>query len=395
MSRAKDKIKDNLKEKSKKAGNKPGVYFWLAKNNKIIYIGRANRLRQRLNNYWQKNVDPKTKEVINQAVDLKYYQTNNILESIILEAKEIKKHWPIYNIKDKDNRSFIYIIIDYKTDFPSLKLIRENDLKKIERSNFKIFGPYQSYKLISQVIKIIRPIFPYSTCKAFSNQACFDRQIGLCPGTCLGEISSKDYKKNIKSITLLLAGQKEKLINKLSKENPEAIKALKHIQDVSLLERELNISNNPFKKLEAYDISHWQGKNSYGAMVVMENNKLKKSDYRLFKIKEAPASDDERALLEILQRRLKHKEWILPEIIIIDGGYPQISFINKHLEEELNNIIIIGISKYKKDQIIFSKKTNKETQNSIQLLKDNLLLLRDEAHRFANMARKRKEKEMI
>jgi len=186
-------IIEKLKNIAKSAPKKPGIYFWLDKNGKIIYIGRANNLYNRLSQYFQKNLDKKTKEMVSKANNLKYLETNSILESIFLEAENIKKYWPLYNIKDRDDRSFIYVLID-KNKYPKIILKRANDLKKIEKKDYHIFGPYQSYRLISNALRLIRHIFPYSLCQPLSNKACFDRQIGLCPGTCLGEISQKDYK---------------------------------------------------------------------------------------------------------------------------------------------------------------------------------------------------------
>jgi excinuclease ABC subunit C len=384
-------IIEKLKNIAKSAPKKPGIYFWLDKNGKIIYIGRANNLYNRLSQYFQKNLDKKTKEMVSKANNLKYLETNSILESIFLEAENIKKYWPLYNIKDRDDRSFIYVLID-KNKYPKIILKRANDLKKIEKKDYHIFGPYQSYRLISNALRLIRHIFPYSLCQPLSNKACFDRQIGLCPGTCLGEINQKDYKKNINNIKLLLSGNKEKLLKKLIKENPRQAKSLKHLQEVSLIEKEKNLDKSPFFRIEAYDISHWQGKNAYGSMVVEENTYLKKSDYRLFKIKEAPAGDDERALEEVLIRRFKHQEWPKPDIVLIDGGKPQISWLNKVMIKNKIKIDLIGLSKFKKDHLVFLPKTNLKKRKEVSKIKDRLILLRDEAHRFANYGRSRSSK---
>ncbi len=379
------KIEENLKKITKNAPKSPGIYFWLNKNKKSIYIGRANNLKQRLNQYWQKNIDSKTQEMLKNAYDLEYRETDTILESIILEAKNIKKYWPLYNIRDRDNRSFIYIIID-KKKYPKIELIRERQIHKLNKDDFHIFGPYQSYKLINSALRLIRKIFPYSLCQENLDKPCFDRQIGLCPGLCTGEINSKNYNKNIANIKLLLNGQKDKLLEKLKKDNPEKAIALKHIQDVSLLEKEFNLEIQTFKRIEAYDISHWQGKNPYGSMVVMEDGKINKSQYRLFKIKNAKDSNDEEALLEVLSRRFKHSEWPFPDLIVIDGGRPQIYFLQRKLNNKFN---LVGISKYQKDQLVFAKNSSEKNKKEIRKIKSQLISLRDESHRFSNFARKR------
>ena len=238
-------------------------------------------------------------------------------------------------------------------------------------------------------MKLIRPIFPWSNCVPKSGKACFDYQIGLCPGSCIGQISSRDYKKNINNLILLLSGERTRLIKKLVKENPNQAKALKHLQDVSLLTREDNLKERKISRIEGYDISHLNGKESYGSMVVFTNGEADKNKYRLFKIKEAPHGDDERALNEVLLRRFNHKEWSVPELIMIDGGAPQISFISRELAKNNINTPLIGISKFGGDKLVFTKGTSNNFKELAKNIKPTLLRLREEAHRFANYGRKR------
>jgi len=377
-----------LKNKLKEIPKKPGVYFWLDKNKKILYVGRATSLKSRLSQYFLKNIEARISEMVDIAVDIKYEVCDSLLEAIILEAKYIKKYWPKYNIKDRDDRSFIYIVIPFN-QFPKPLIVRGKDLKKFQPSKAKIFGPYQSFYLIQNALKLIRHLFPYSTCSINSGKACFDYQIGLCPGACIGAISVKDYQKNIKNIILLLNGDKKKLLKKLIKENPEKAKALKHLQDVSLLTREDNLAEEKVNRIEGYDISHHGGKESYGSMVVFENGEANRNEYRLFKIKEAPEGDDERALAEVLIRRFKHTEWAFPELIMIDGGSPQISFIDKVFQKNNINVPIVGISKFGGDKLVYSAKSNKSIRALTENIKPTLLKLREEAHRFANYGRKR------
>jgi excinuclease ABC subunit C len=208
-------------------------------------------------------------------------------------------------------------------------------------------------------------------------------------------ISRSDYQKNIDNIVLLLSGKKKNLIKKLQKENPDKAKFLKHIQDVSLITREENILTG-FYRIEGYDISHLTGKETYGSMIVFTNNKADKNNYRLFKIKEAPKNDDLRALAEVISRRLHHLEWRLPDLILIDGGKPQISFIDNILKERRIEIPIVGISKYGSDKLVFTPKIKKSVKQLIEINKETLLKVRDEAHRFAiSASRRRRRKNMI
>lgn len=377
-----------IKNKLKEAPNKPGVYFWLDKQNNILYVGRATNLKNRLNQYLQKRIDNRIAEMVSLAVNIKWIICDNLLEAIILEAKKIKEFWPKYNIVDRDDRSFLYLAIP-KNDYPKPIIIRGQDLKKFPETKTKIFGPYQSRNLLLSALKLIRPIFPWSNCTPLSGKACFDYQIGLCPGTCIGKISVTDYKKNISNLELLLSGEKKNLIKKLLKENPDKAKALKHLQDVSLLSREDDLKEKKLSRIEGYDISHFQGRESYGSMVVFVNGEIDKNEYRLFKIKEAPAGDDERALLEVLSRRAEHKDWPLPEVIMIDGGTPQISFLSRELAKKNINLPLVGISKLGGDKLVFTKLTTSNFKELAKNIKPTLLKVREEAHRFANYGRKR------
>lgn len=376
-----------LKNKLKLVPKKPGVYFWLDKNGRILYVGRATNLKNRLGQYFQKRIDSRIAEMVSQAVNIKYEATDNLLEAIILEAKNIKKYWPKYNIVDRDDRSFIYVVIP-KKEFTKPLIVRGTDLKKFPPTKAKIFGPYQSFYLLQSALRLIRRIFPYSNCLPHSGHACFDYQIGLCPGSCIDAITAKEYQNNINNIILLLSGEKKRLLNKLIKTNPDKIKALQHLQDVSLLTREDNLNEIKINRLEGYDISHLQGKEGYGSMVVFENGEANKKEYRLFKIKEAPPGDDERALVEVLLRRFKHSEWPKPDLIMIDGGSPQINFINRVFIQENINIPLVGISKFSGDKLVFTPKTKKPLKDLADNIKPTLLKIREEAHRFANRGRK-------
>lgn len=377
-----------LKSLVKLAPDKPGVYFWLGKNREILYIGRATSLKSRLGQYLQKNIDSRIAEMISLAVSFRYEETDSLLEAIILEAKYIKKHWPKYNVKDRDNRSFIYLVIA-KEDFARPLIVRARSLEKFQSQKAHIFGPYQSLSLLRNALKIIRRIFPYSLCKPNSGKACFDYQIGLCPGTCIGLISKEEYNKNIKNICLLLDGKKKTLVKRLMKENPEKLKSLQHLQDVSLLTKDVSLASNKIYRIESYDISHHAGKESYGSMVVFEDSEPNKNEYRLFKIKEAPEADDERALLEVLLRRFKHSEWPSADLIVIDGGSPQVKFLDKELKKRNYNVNMVGISEMAGDKLVFPNGFKKEEKLLVENLKDILLKSREEAHRFANFGRKR------
>lgn len=382
----------DLINQAKKLPLSSGVYLFLDKKGKVLYIGRAVSLKKRVQSYFRKNIDRRISEMVSKSSRLKHKKTETVLESVILEANLIKKHWPKYNVKDKDNRSFIYIVIP-KADYPKPIIVRQRELEKFPTKGY-VFGPYQSLTLIKNALRIIRRIFPYSTCEPFSGKPCFNYQVGLCPGLCVGEISKGDYQENIRNIISLLSGQKKRLLKKLEKENPQKAKALQHIQDVSLIVKEGIDLYFRINRIEGYDISHLSGKDTFGAMAVFINGQPDKSQYRLFKIKGAPANDDLRALEEVIVRRFRHLEWPFPDLILIDGGKPQVDYVFRIMRDTNINIPLIGISKLKGDKLVFPAKTKKSLKDLAKEINSTLLKIRNEAHRFSLRSSRRSRQRM-
>lgn len=384
----------------------PGVYFFnLGK--KVLYIGRATSLRNRVKSYFLPDLintrGPLIVDMVKQAKNIKFEKTDSVLEAIILEANEIKKYQPIFNTKEKDNKSFNYVIIT-EEDFPRILIIRGRELLQDEKKYLvkKTFGPFPSGTMLRDALKIVRKIFPFrDKCFPGVNKPCFNRQINLCPGICTGEIDKKEYAKTIKHISLFFEGKKKVLLKNLEKEMSifakqkqfekanqikKKIFALNHIQDVALMKNEMDsvggdITDKSFR-IEAYDIAHFSGKEVVGVMVVLENGQLKKNDYRKFKIRGEIGSgknDDVGNLKELLIRRLKHLEWSLPDLIVIDGGKSQINVACEIFKEKKLKIDIVSVVKnesHKPREILGGL-------NVIKQFEKDIFLANSEAHRFA------------
>jgi excinuclease ABC subunit C len=287
----------------------------------------------------------------------------------------------------------VYLIIPKRAAYAQPVIIRGRELSinRLLITNHYIFGPFQGVRELNELLKIIRRAIPFSfgKCRPLGGQPCFDYQIGLCPGACLGAITSQDYQKNIRNLVLLFSGKKQAVLKNLKKQNPDKAKMLQRLQDVSLLtNNQLPITNHQFERIEAYDISHFGGKNTYGAMSVAINGELTKDQYRLFKTRNAPQNDDLRALQETLERRLNHKEWAYPDLILVDGGIPQVRHIYGLLRSLKVGTPLVGISKINGDKLVFPPGLSKLKHGQIKGIRGLLLLLRNEAHRFGNRARK-------
>jgi len=413
----------------------PGVYKFKS-GKKILYVGKASSLRDRVRSYFGKDLmgarGPLIVKMAEESKSVSFEKTDSVLEALILEAYLIKKHKPIYNSKEKDDKSYNYVVIT-KEDFPRVLLvrgkelllkkneeygIRNEDLEKkfdsIRHSSFTIrssFGPFPHGSQLKEALKIVRKIFPFrDRCIPFESQLkaksskpkaspkpCFNRQIGLCPGVCTGETDKKEYGKQIKNIELFFQGRKDKILKNLEKEMRVLAKqkefekagkvksnifAIEHIRDVSLLKLKAKSSQlEASYRIEAYDIAHTGGKETVGVMVVMEDGELNKSEYRKFKIRGDGKDkiDDTKNLKEVLTRRLGHLEWSLPNIIVVDGGVAQMNVARETLKERNFNIEIVSVvkdDKHKPREILGKRgKVNKFSKE--------ILLINNEAHRFA------------
>jgi len=378
-------MKKELIQKIKNAPEKPGVYLFKDKNKKPIYIGRAINLKNRLKNYLNPD-DLRIRQMTDKAEFLQTKTTKNLLEAIVLEANLIKKNEPFYNVKEKDNRSFVYLVIPkIKWNWP--KIIRGREVDKYLLSNAFVFGPLQSYSLAKNFLFLLRKIFPYSTCKLNQGRPCFHYQIGLCLGKCIGKISESDYQRLIDALIDFLSGKIQKAKKFLKAYYPEKLPLLDQIEDTSLIINESPISSLK-QKIEAYDISHFSGKETVGSLVVFENGDFNPSAYKRFKIRNAAPADDLAALKEMLERRFNHFEWGLPDLILIDGGKTQVQVAQKVLNEKKIKIPVVGIAKFNNDKLIFGKNIKKSVKELLEISFDTLRKIRDEAHRFANSYRK-------
>ena len=388
--------------KKKHLPDTQGVYMFIGAQKKILYIGKATSLRSRVRSYFDKDIKDKRGQhiatMVEQAKGVDFIETDSVLEALILEASLIKKHGPHYNTKEKDDKSFNYIVIT-KEDFPRVLIVRGRELfgSKVSKLKYEIkytFGPFPQGTVLKDALKIVRKIFQFrDKCTPVSGRSCFNRQIKLCPGVCSGEISKKEYAKVVQNIRLFLDGKKGQIVKKLEREMRIAAKklefekankikktifALKHIQDVALIKETLHTVNDNFR-IEAIDVAHISGKFVVGVMTVVEDGEVKKSDYRKFKIKSFEGVNDTKALKEILERRLAHPEWQLPKLFVVDGGKAQKNTAEKVLKEAGVIIPVVGVVKDErhKPKNIIGKRVLVEKHEK------EILLANYEAHRFA------------
>lgn len=390
----------------------PGIYKFIDNSKNIIYIGKAKSLKKRVSSYFvNKNLGPKTDLMVSKIYDIQFTKVFSEFEAILLEAEQIKKYKPFFNIQSKDDKSPLYIKIS--TDkIPLISTTRNGNAG----SGTFAKGPFASSQTAKDVLKIARKIFPYCHHKN-PKKPCLYTHLGLCPYPYASESAKKIYTINIQRIKKLLEGKSTLLIKELKKEMnrlssnqkyEEALEVKKKIENLEFLsttyhspkefletptlvddlrllrlqklQKILDMAAIP-KRIECYDISNIQGKHATGSMVVFENGKKEKSQYRRFRIRFLQKPNDYEMLKQVLSRRLKNN-WPKPDLIIIDGGKGQLTSAKEAVLKAREKLNIISIAK--RFEEIYTMKNNLP----IVLPKENMARqlveeIRNEAHRFA------------
>ncbi len=403
----------------------PGVYLYYDTGGKLLYIGKATSLKRRVGSYFTKSHNSRIADLVANIARIDYVQTPTVIEALVLESNQIRKNQPPYNILSRDDKSFLYLCITNE-DFPRPVLLRGLDLERIgiqpftkvlspttKKKFLAVFGPYISSRSLRTALDLVRRSIPWSVCES-GKKACFDFQIGRCPGVCIGAISKKDYRKIVRQLIQFFEGKKTSIVKQMMKEMKRAalakdfelaaglrnkINALEHVNDVALITREddWDVTKSVLGRVEAYDIANISGTSNVASMVVFENGQPMKSAYRKFKIKSFDGANDVAAMEETLRRRLRHTTpsdsplkrgrdiWELPDLMVIDGGEGQVNRVKSVIAELGFDIPIIGIAKgfdRKQDRLVYDE-SNAELRRITESSKEILQRARDEAHRFA------------
>lgn len=417
----------------------PGVYYMKDATGKILYVGKATSLARRVAQYWQRPHGEHIEKMVPSIAAVDWQTTPTVIEALILEANEIHKLQPPYNVLGKDDASFLHLAITNEP-FPRPILIRGYELEqtpklapsKAEGKKFKrVFGPYTSSSAIRAAFELTRKLFHWSDCTPGQPKPCFYYHIKLCPGVCAGKITRRDYAKHIRNLVLFFEGKKSQILKMTEREMKAAAKtenfeeaarlrnlafALTHIQDVSVITREDDRAAkdeliNVFGRVEAFDISNIGGKQPVGSDVVFIEGLPKKDLYKKFAIKTVEGANDVAMMKEMLRRRFAHakrtppgpllpqegedRSWALPDLIVIDGGRGQVNGAMEVLKSLGLKIPMVGLAKgfdRKQDVLVYGERTP-ELQRIATRYKQILQHVRDEAHRFAiSYHRKRRAK---
>lgn len=382
-------------------------------------MGKAKNLKNRVSSYFTNPASllGKTAILVPQVEKIKTIIVESELEALLLEANLIKKYDPKYNINLKDGKAYPLIRITAKLQYPSVLTARRMDDPKS-----LYFGPYPNVMSMRRVLRLLRRIFPYQSIPNHPKKICLYYHLGLCP--CLpafpDKTYQKEYKRTIHHLVDFLNGKTKKVIKELEKERniaskKENFETAAHIQkqldaiayvtqpihqpfeyetnpnlssdlryqemkELQNVLAEYNVMIDLPTRIECYDISNIQGTNPTASMVVLTNGEVDKSQYRKFKMR-TKGPNDFAMMQEVLTRRLKHDEWDMPQLFIVDGGKGQISSARKILDELEVTTPLVGLAKREETIITsdFQEISLSKRSPALQLV----MRIRNEAHRFA------------
>ncbi len=413
-------------EKVKTFPTTPGVYLMKDAAGNVIYVGKAKVLRSRAGSYFHKEaaVDPRTCELVKHIADIDFIPCDTEVDAIFRESRLIKDIQPRFNRKEKDGKSFPYIQIRTREEFPRVEITRTP-----RRRGVRLYGPFKSRRTLKDIVNVLQRVLKFRTCGLDIKsddprwrwfRPCLLHSIRQCTAPCNNRVSRDDYRKQIRKLVMILEGRTAKLFARMEREMKEASAAMlfekagrirdemialkklelrgdqdKHVQPevfhidpkkgMKGLKQVLGLEKVP-RSIEGVDIAHLGGEDTVASLVAFIDGLPFKDGYRKFKIKSVRGVDDFASMREVISRRFKRlhdEEGVFPDILLIDGGKGQ-------LNAALDAFRALGIepptviSLAKQEEEIFRPGESE----SIKLSKHSAALrilqyVRDEAHRFA------------
>ena len=220
-------VSDLIEEQLNRLPNSPGVYLLRDTEGTILYVGKAANLRHRVRSYFGagQKLSPKLLKMVAGVGDIDFYVTGSEQEALILELNLIKRHHPRYNVRLKDDKTFPYLKINSKEDWPRVHVTR-----RMEPDGSRYFGPFASAKSVRQTLKVVKGIFPFRNCTrnitGTDSRACLEYHMGRCLGPCIGVVSREEYAEVVKEVILFLEGKQERIVKGLQDKMDKAAEAL-------------------------------------------------------------------------------------------------------------------------------------------------------------------------
>jgi len=408
----------------------PGLYFMKGPADKVLYIGKANNLRSRVASYFQPGGDlatsrgPKIAEMLSKVKSVDFLETPNEVDAVLKEARLVKDIRPPYNTDLIDDKTFPYLEITSKEDFPGVYITR-----KPRSGGSRLFGPFTGAKDLRGVLVVLQKIFKFRTCKLNIREddrkrkffrPCLLYSIKQCTAPCGARIDKREYKKVVTDLIKFLRSKRSIILRQLRKQMAEASEAFEYekaamFRDrIRLIERldrrgtpdenvqpevfaadptealvqlrELLQRPEPVRIIEGIDVANIAGAEAVGSLVKFIDGRPFKSGYRRFKIKTVKGIDDYAMIAEVVKRRYKYAlrgEELWPDLVLIDGGLGHLRAAEKALREMKAPAITIASIAKKEEDIYLQGKNRPLKLPANSPARKLLQYVRDEAHRFA------------
>jgi excinuclease ABC subunit C len=413
-------------EKVKQFPTEPGVYLMKDAQGRVIYVGKAKNLRNRAGHYFTKLAadDRRTRDLVPLIADIDFLPAESEVDALLLEARLVKDIQPRFNVELKDDKSFPYLQIRVREEFPRVEFTRTP-----RRRGVRLYGPFTSAKGLRYAIQVLQRVFQFRTCSLDIRSTdprwrwfrpCILHNIHQCTAPCNLRVTREAYRKQIRALRLVLEGKKERLIGELEKEMKEASAALLFEKAARLrddihalrtlgqrgdvdrdvqpevfgleprkgsvgLRKILGLPKVP-RSIEGIDIAHLGGQETVASLVTFIDGLPFKPGYRRYRIRSVEGVDDFASIREVVTRRfrrLAREEEVFPDILLIDGGKGQ-------LNAALDAFRLLGIeppcliSLAKREEEIYRPGDAEPLRLSRHSAALRLLqYVRDEAHRFA------------
>lgn len=432
----------DIRESLKALPDKPGVYLHKDAEGQIIYVGKARSLKSRVRQYFQSpsNMDPKVRKMVGHIAEFQYITTDTEMEALLLESHLVKKYMPKYNVLLRDDKSFPYIKVTLGEKWPRLMKTRQ-----VAADGSEYFGPYTDAAAANEIVEMLNNIFALKRCnmnkfpEGFT--PCLNYHLAQCKGICGGYGDPEEYRAAVEQAMEFLSGRTEGVVAYLRQRMEEEAAALRFEQAAEYRDHIAAVEAVPDQKrldrfmeamgqnrvrvdrgalaigrsraaataaaaahgdltafagaaggsrVEAYDISHTAGVYPVGVMVVFEEGRPRKKDYRRFKIRTTEGGDDCAALQEVVYRRMKRALegapgfLPLPDLLLIDGGKAQTEAVAKVLAALNLDIPAAGMVKddnHRTRGLLCGEKIMELREN--RALFRYVAVIQEEVHRFA------------
>jgi excinuclease ABC subunit C len=414
-------------EKVKSFPTTPGVYLMKDAKGRVIYVGKALNLRSRASSYFHEAAKLERRiiaDMLSQIADVDYVECDSEVDALLSEARLIKDLQPPFNERLKDDKTFPYLEIFVREDFPRVEFTRTPS----DRGT-KLYGPFASAKSLRGAIQVLQKIFKFRTCSLEISDGdekwrwfrpCLLANIAQCTAPCNLRISKDEYRKDIHRLRMFLEGKKEALFQEMAAEMQEAAAALEferaarirdeieslrglaqrgeldqHVQpEVFYIDPKKGLAGlqkilkleQPLRTIEGVDIAHLGGDDAVGSLVQFIDGLPFKPGYRRFKIRSVAGIDDYAAIREVVTRRfrgLRERDEVFPDLLLIDGGKGQLSAaVDAFQALELAPPIMLSLAK-EEEEIHRPDATMPLRLSRHSYALRLLQYVRDEAHRFA------------